>query len=222
MEKKWQEMYKSKLMSAEEAAKFIKDGMLVASGAINAQAAALSSAIGHRMASGDLKNVRFLCSLSARPTSMHNPELLEKMIANGNMIDAMYAGPFERYFLEQGYYSYVPHRLFDGPMMTARVGLDAAVMVVSPMDRHGYVSTGVNPDYVYGFIRRNPGCVILAEINQHMPRAYGNNHFHISELAAVVENDQPLVELPSFPLTKRMKRLASLLPREFPMEHVCS
>ncbi len=92
MEKKWQEMYKSKLMSAEEAAKFIKDGMLVASGAINAQAAALQSAIGLRMASGDLKNVRFLCSLSARPTTMHNPELLEKIIANGNMIDAMYAG----------------------------------------------------------------------------------------------------------------------------------
>jgi len=35
-------------MSAEEAAKFIKDGMLVASGAINAQAAALQSAIGLR------------------------------------------------------------------------------------------------------------------------------------------------------------------------------
>ena len=216
MEKKWQEMYKSKLMSAEEAAKFIKDGMLVASGAINTQAAELSSAIGHRMASGDLKNVRFLCSLSARPTSMHNPELLEKMIANGNMIDAMYAGPFESYFLEQGYYSYVPHRLFDGPMMTARVGLDAAVMVVSPMDRHGYVSTGVNPDYVYGFIRRNPGCVILAEINQHMPRAYGNNHFHISELAAVVENDQPLVELPSFPLTEKDEKIGQFIAERVP------
>lgn len=216
MESKWQEMYRSKLKTAEEAAQLISNGMLIASGSINAQPQALGNAIGNRMASGDLRDARFLCSLSARPTSMHNPELIGKMIENGNMLDAMYAGPLERYFLEQGSYSYVPHRLFDGPMMTARVGLDAAIMVVSPMDRHGYFSTGVNPDYVYGFIRRNPGCIVLAEVNQHMPRAHGNNHFHITELAAVVENDLPLVELPSFPLSEKDELIGQHIAERVP------
>lgn len=59
-------------------------------------------------------------------------------------------------------------------------------------------------------------CVILAEINQHMPRAYGNNHFHISELAAVVENDQPLVELPSFPLTEKDEKIGQFIAERVP------
>jgi acyl-CoA hydrolase len=216
VESKWQEMYRSKLMTADDAAKHISNGMLMASGSINAQPQALCNAVGERMASGDLRDVRFLFSLSARPGSVHNPELIEKMLQNGNMLDAMYAGPLERYFMDQGSYSYVPHRLFDGPMMTARVGLDAAVMVVSPMDKHGFFSTGTNPDYVYGFIRRNPGCVILAEVNKYMPRSYGNNHFHISELTAVVENDLPLVELPDLPLTEKDEMIGQYIAERVP------
>lgn len=216
MESRWQEMYKSKLKTAEEAAKLISNGMLIASGSINAQPPELGSAIAYRMASGELRDTRFLCSLSARPTAMHNPEIIEKINQNNNALDAMYAGPLERYFLEQGSYSYVPHRLFDGPMMTARVGLDAAIMVVSPMDKHGYFSTGVNPDYVYGFIRRNPGCIIMAEVNKYMPRAHGNNHFHISELSAVVENDLPLVELPTFPLTEKDELIGQYIAERVP------
>lgn len=209
-------MYKSKLKTPEEAAKLITNGMLVASGSINAQPVELGNAIANRMASGELQNVRFLFSLSARPNGFHNPEIIQKILENNNSLDAMYAGPLERYFLEQGTYTYVPHRLFDGPMMTARVGLDAAIMVVSPMDRNGYVSTGVNPDYVYGFIRRNPGCVIIAEVNKYMPRAYGNNHFHISELAAVVEHDVPLVELPVFPLTEKDELIGQYIAERVP------
>lgn len=216
MESKWRNVYQSKLKTAEEAAKLITSGMLVASGSINAQPLELSNAIANRMASGELQNVRLLFSLSARPNGFHNPEIIQKIHENNNSLDAMYAGPLERYFLEQRSYSYVPHRLFDGPMMTARVGLDAAIMVVSPMDKNGYVSTGVNPDYVYGFIRRNPGCVIIAEVNKYMPRSYGNNHFHISELAAVVEKDLPLVELPVFPLTEKDELIGQYIAERVP------
>ncbi|NLB88478.1 MAG: acetyl-CoA hydrolase [Syntrophomonadaceae bacterium] len=216
MESKWRDMYLSKLKTAEEAAKLITSGMLVASGSINAQPLALSNAIANRLASGEVQNVRILFSLSARPNGFHNPDIIQKILENNNSLDAMYAGPLERYFLEQGLYTYVPHRLFDGPMMTARVGLDAAIMVVSPMDKNGYVSTGINPDYVYGFIRRNPGCIIIAEVNKYMPRTYGNNHFHISELAAVVENDLPLVELPVFPLTEKDELIGQYIAERVP------
>lgn len=216
MESKWRDMYLRKLKTPEEAAKLITSGMLIASGSINAQPLALSNAIANRMASGEVHDVRILFSLSARPNGFHNPEIIQKILENNNSLDAMYAGPLERYFLEQGSYTYVPHRLFDGPMMTARVGLDAAIMVVSPMDKNGYVSTGVNPDYVYGFIRRNPGCVIIAEVNKYMPRTFGNNHFHISELAAVVENDLPLVELPVFPLNEKDELIGQYIAERVP------
>lgn len=203
MENKWKEMYKSKLMSAEDSVKLLSDGQLIASASINGQPTKIVDALIRRMAAGDLKNARFLFSLSVRPSALHNPELIEKCEQYNNTLDTMYAGPLERYFLENNYFSYVPHRLADGPLMTARVGLHAGLITVSPMDKHGYFSTGANPEYIYGFIRRNPGCIILAEVNQHMPWTNGNNHFHISELAAVVENDVPLFELPPIPISEQ-------------------
>lgn len=216
MESKWKEMYKSKLTTAEEATKLIGNDMLIASGAINGQAVAIGNALAERMAEGKIKNSRVLFSLSARPNGYHNPEIVQKCKENGNVLDAMYAGPLERYFLKENFYSYVPHRLFDGPEMTAQVGMDAAMIVVSPMDKNGYFSTGLNPDYVYGFIRRNPGCIILAEVNNYMPRTYGNNHFHISELAAIVENHLPLVELPPSPLSKKDELIGQFIAERVP------
>lgn len=211
MESKWREMYKSKLKSAEEAVKIISNGDLIATASINGQPPAIVDALVHRMADGGLKDARFIFALSVRLTALHNPELIAKCEQNNNILDTMYAGPLERYFLEQGSYSYVPHRLADGPLMTARVGLHAALITVSPMDQHGFFSTGINPEYIYGFIRRNPGCKILAEVNENMPRTFGNNHFHISELSVIVENNIPLFELPDIPITEADEKIGQYI-----------
>ncbi|MDD3895319.1 MAG: acetyl-CoA hydrolase/transferase C-terminal domain-containing protein, partial [Syntrophomonadaceae bacterium] len=72
------------------------------------------------------------------------------------------------------------------------------------------------PEYIYGFIRRNPGIKILAEVNSYMPRTHGNNHFHISELAAVVENDLPLFELPDIPLTEQDELIGQYIAERVP------
>lgn len=215
MESRWQEMYRNKLKSPEEAVKLIPDGVFMATALTNGQPPALINALAGRMAAGEVRDVTYMCSLAVRPTELHNPETIEK-INQYNTLDAMYAGPLERYFLEQGYYSYIPHRLFDGPMMTARVGMGAAMITVSPMDHHGFFSTGINPDYIYGFIRRNPGCIILAEVNKFMPRTFGNNHFHISELAAIVENDTPLFTLPDIPISEKDELIGQLIAERVP------
>lgn len=215
MESRWQEMYRNKLKSPEEAVKLIPDGVFMATALTNGQPPALINALAGRMAAGEVRDVTYMCSLAVRPTELHNPETIEK-INQYNTLDAMYAGPLERYFLDQGYYSYIPHRLFDGPMMTARVGMGAAMITVSPMDHHGFFSTGINPDYIYGFIRRNPGCIILAEVNKFMPRTFGNNHFHISELAAIVENDTPLFTLPDIPISEKDELIGQLIAERVP------
>lgn len=36
-------------------------------------------------------------------------------------------------------------------------------------------------------------------VNEHMPRTYGENQIHISDVTAIVEHHQPLPELPSTP-----------------------
>lgn len=213
---KWQEMYNGKLVTAEEAVNLIPQGAFICSPLTNGQPPSLLNAMAKRMADGDLRGAEYLCSLAIRPLEMHKSDVIAR-ISEHNVIDVMYSGPLERYFLSKGLYSYVPHRLFDGPMMIERYGgMDVAVITVSPMDRHGFLSTGVNPDYIYGFIHHSPGCMILAEVNEYMPRTYGVNQFHISELTAVVEHNLPLFALPEIPLNDKDnligQHIAELVP----------
>lgn len=216
---RWQEAYQKKLMTAEDAVKLIPHNVLLAGALTNGQPPALLNAMAKRMADGDLRGVTYMCSLAVRPLELHNPATIEK-INRYNTVDVMYSGPIERYYINQGLFSYIPHRLFDGPKMAGNVGMGAAVISVSPMDRHGFFSTGTNPDYLYGFIKHNPGCIILAEVNEHMPRTYGNNHFHITELSAVVENNVELVALPDIPISDKDDRIGQYIA-EYVQDGAC-
>ena len=58
--------------------------------------------------------------------------------------------------------------------------------VASPMDEHGYFSLGTGADYVAEFIGHVP---FMLEVNQHMPRTFGGNQVHISQIVGFVENN---------------------------------
>ena len=212
---KWRDVYNSKLMTAEQAIQLVPDGIDCCTAITNAMPQSIINAMIQRMAAGDLKNVSYIHSLEVRLLDLFNPELLEKA-SKHNSLEIMYCGPISRHFTASGALTFVPHRLHDGAYMSVIRNLKACFIVVSPMDKHGFVSMGISPDYAYSMIRHNPGCLIIAEVNKHMPRTYGNNHFHITELAAVVENDLPLVQLPDIPLTEKDKaigrHIADLVP----------
>jgi acyl-CoA hydrolase len=61
------------------------------------------------------------------------------------------------------------------------------------MDAHGYFSLGTNADYVAPFIGKLP---FFLEANAQMPRTFGRNQLHVSQVAGWVEVDRPLVEVP--------------------------
>ena len=60
------------------------------------------------------------------------------------------------------------------------------------MDRHGSFSPGTNCDYV---ALHRPGPPLFLEVNDRMPRTFGANQVHVSEVAGYVEVDRPLVEV---------------------------
>lgn len=213
---KWTELYSQKLMTPEQAVKLIPQGAFIAVPLGNGQPPSLINAMALRMASGDLRDCEYLCAISSRIMELHKPDVISNITKHNNVLDVMYNGPLDRFFVNSGAYSYVPHRLFDGPKMVEVAHMKAALITVSPMDEHGYFSTGLNPDYIYGFINHSPECRIIAEVNENMPRTYGNNHFHITELAAITENNAALVELPEIPLNDRDnligQHVANLVP----------
>ena len=62
----------------------------------------------------------------------------------------------------------------------------------SPPDRHGYFSLGLNADYVSSFIGR---ARFFLEANKQMPRTFGRNQLHVSQVVGWTEADYPLQEV---------------------------
>jgi itaconate CoA-transferase len=72
-------------------------------------------------------------------------------------------------------------------------------MMVAPMDKGGFFSCGTNADYTIPTARIAKNLIV--EVNPRMPRVFGDSSVHISEVAAIVENESPLFSLPARPPT---------------------
>lgn len=67
-----------------------------------------------------------------------------------------------------------------------------AITTVSEIDEHGYFSMGTNADYVASFIGQVP---FFVEVNAAMPRTFGRNHIHISQVVGITRNDVPMITI---------------------------
>jgi acyl-CoA hydrolase len=65
---------------------------------------------------------------------------------------------------------------------------------VTPMDKHGYFSLSLSVSYERECIE-NADMVIL-EVNENLPRTYGDTLVHIREVDFVYESNAPIVQLP--------------------------
>ena len=83
----------------------------------------------------------------------------------------------------------------------------------SPPDRHGYFSLGVSADYVASFIGR---ARFFLEANRQMPRTFGRNQLHISQVVGWSEADYPLVELASSAVTDVDLQIADRVAERIP------
>ncbi len=108
----------------------------------------------------------------------------------------------------------VPNNFSEVPRLlreTTRCSL--VVAAASPMDRHGYFSLGTNCDYAAPFVGRAP---FFLEVNARMPRTFGRNQVHVSQVAGWAEVDRPLVEVPAAEPTDRDRRIAAFVAERIP------
>jgi acyl-CoA hydrolase len=77
-------------------------------------------------------------------------------------------------------------------IMRARTHDPLVIAAASPIDQHGYFSLGVSADYTSSFIGR---ARILLEVTEHMPRTFGRNQLHVSQVVGWCQSDRPLVAL---------------------------
>lgn len=95
----------------------------------------------------------------------------------------------------EGKIDYIPTYLSQIPTLfeTHRIGLDVALIQVSPPDRFGYCSLGVSVDIT------RPGMdnarMIIAQVNPQMPRTWGDSFVNVDDIDYFVMHDEPLVEM---------------------------
>ena len=95
----------------------------------------------------------------------------------------------------EGKIDYIPAYLSQIPRLFAsqRIGLDVALVQVSPPDKFGYCSLGVSVDITRSGLE-NSGMVI-AQVNPRMPRTWGDSFVHLDEIDWLVPFEEPLVEV---------------------------
>jgi acyl-CoA hydrolase/GNAT superfamily N-acetyltransferase len=94
----------------------------------------------------------------------------------------------------EGKVDYIPAYLSQVPDLfsSKRIGLDAALIQVSPPDRFGYCSLGISVDITRTAIE-NSGMVI-AQVNPRMPRTWGDSFVHVDQIDYLVLHEEPLWE----------------------------
>jgi acyl-CoA hydrolase len=107
---------------------------------------------------------------------------------------SLFVGPALRDPVAEGRADFVPVFLSEIPdlFLSGRIRLDAALLQLSPPNRHGHCTLGTSVDAAMAAVVS--ARMLLAEINDQMPRTLGHSVVPIDRVAAFVRTNRPLAE----------------------------
>ena len=185
----WKEYYSSRLTTAEEAVKLIKSNdKVVLAHDVGEPPVLVDAMVANHAA---YKNVEISHMFTLGKGEYCKPEYKENFHPNLWFLSGQ-----TRKCVEEGYGDFTPLFFHEVPglMRDGTIQVDVAMIMVTPPDKHGYVSTGVSGDYTVQAVKSAK--TVIAQINKNVPFTFGDAVFHISEIDAFVEADTPLPELP--------------------------
>ena len=183
--------YKRKLTTAQKAVEKIKSGATITHGLASAEPPALLAAIADRAREGDLKDIKVFSMLPQRHAikTVLAPDLSDCIQAYSWFVSGA-----ERHRVKVGLSYFVPNYFHQLPKIIREfMDIDVTVTTVSPMDKAGYFTFGTVNDYTSTAARHCK--TLIVEVNENMPRVFGDSLLHVSEVDAIVENNVPLLEL---------------------------
>jgi acyl-CoA hydrolase len=103
-----------------------------------------------------------------------------------------FVGKNMRQAIQHDHGSYVPVALSNCPTLFRNyiIPLDIALVSVSPPDQHGYCSLGLSADVTCAAVEC--ATYVIAQINNNMPRTFGDTVIHVSEIDLMIEHTEPL------------------------------
>jgi 4-hydroxybutyrate CoA-transferase len=137
----------------------------------------------------DLIDVRLYHLHTAGPAPFAEPGREREFLSN-----SLFVGAPLRPAIASGQADFVPIFLSDIPGLfsTGTIKLDIALLQLSPPDEHGLCSLGTSADAAKS--AADNARLIIAEINEQMPRTHGNNVIPFDKIHAFIATNRPLHE----------------------------
>jgi acyl-CoA hydrolase len=193
----YQEMLKEKTITAEEAVLKVKDNSTIysygTSGEPQTFLEGLSSLAGKR------HDLTYVATQNTVPHDFYTNENCRDIFT----IESMFFNRFCTQYQIDGRMSYIPVSLrntFPDRDYYNRIRgehVNIYVIAVTPMDSHGYFSTGTvamsNRELV------EAADMVILEINENVPRTFGDTYIHITEADYVFQGDNQMYYLPERP-----------------------
>src|SRR5438105_15641696 len=197
----WEIEYKKKLRTPEEALRCVQSGMRVYIHPGCAEPETLVDAL--------IRRAPFVQDVEiVQMMTMGGADYVRTEMAGHFRHNAVFIGGNVREAINEGRSDYTPvylseiEELFESGAMP----IDVALIEVSPPDSHGFCSFGVGVDTTLTAARL--ARYVVAQVNDQMPRTYGDSFIHVSKIDAIVESSRPLCAMKRAEITDMQAAIA--------------
>jgi 4-hydroxybutyrate CoA-transferase len=180
-------IYQSRVTTADKAVEVIKSGNRVfLTGNVSVPQKLLAALVKR---APSLENVEICQALTIGPAEYVEPEMEKHLRVN-----TMFISGNVRKAVQEGRADYTPVFLSEFTLLFKNnyLPVDVAMIHVSPPDEHGFCSLGVEVG-----LTKSPAesaKIIIAEVNEQMPRTLGDSFIHVSKLTHIIPVDYPIPE----------------------------
>ncbi len=181
-------LYAGKLCTPTDALALVRNGdMIIVPTGVGEPPALLTALSAQRRTFEDVKVAQIL--------AMRKFGYFDQETASHVRHAALFLGGASRAAGQGGWCDFIPNYFSEIPVLIERglMPADVVFAISSPMNEQGFFSLSLGADYTMAAVAKARAVVL--EVNPNVPFAHGQCHVHISQVTAVVENDEPVTEV---------------------------
>lgn len=183
----WRTWYKEHLFTPAQAVQQIKSGQrVVVAHACGEPSIILDALVAN---AAQYENVEIIHMVAMGKAAYCQPQYDKNFHHN-----AFFLGGSTRAAAAEGRVDFTPVYFSEIPsLLREDLRPNVTLLQCSPPDVHGYVSLGVSVDYTKPAAEASD--LVIAQVNQNMPRTLGDSFLHVTQIGCLVEADTPVIEL---------------------------
>ena len=183
-----QQQYQDKRCTLDDALGHVRDGdMIIVPTGVGEPPALLEALSARRTRFNDVRVAQIL--------AMRKFGYFERETAHHVRHAGLFLGGASRAAAQGGWCDIIPNYFSEIPVLIERglMPADVVFSMASPMNEHGYFALSLGADYTMAAVAKARAVVL--EVNPNVPFTHGQCHVHISQVTALIESGEPILEV---------------------------